>query len=188
MKRKYRCRWAQASELEIKYHDKEWGVPIHNDRKLFESLTLEGAQAGLSWSTILKKRANYRKAFLNFDPKKVAKFSKRDINRLMKDEGIVRNELKIGSTINNAKRILEIKEEFGSFSKYIWQFVDEAPVKNSWRSLKQIPSKTEESTLMSKELKKRGFRFVGPTTCYAFMQAVGMVNDHETRCFRYKEV
>ena len=188
MSKQYRCRWAQGSDLEAGYHDKEWGVPLRSDRKLFEFLTLEGAQAGLSWSTILKKRKNYRKAFLNFNPEKVARFDKRKIERLMLDEGIVRNRLKIESTVNNAKRLLEVQKEYGSFSKFVWQFVDGTPKQNRWRTLKQLPSETEESREMSRALKKLGFRFVGPTICYAFMQAVGMVNDHELRCFRHAEV
>lgn len=182
-----KCPWPSNSLME-KYHDEEWGVPLHNDRKLFEFLTLEGAQAGLSWQTILNKRTNYRRAFANFDPKKVAKFTKRDVNKLLKDEGIIRNRLKIESTINNAQRFLEVKKEFGTFDKYMWGFVDGKPIKNKWRSMSQIPAKTKISDIMSKDLKKRGFKFVGSTICYAHMQATGMVNDHITSCFRYKQV
>lgn len=170
------------------YHDKEWGVPVHSDRKHFEFLVLEGAQAGLSWSTILKRREGYRKAFANFDPKKVAKFTKRDVNRLLKDPGIIRNKLKVTSAINNAQRFLEIQQEFGSFDKYIWQFVGGQPIKNKWTKMSQLPAVTEESKALSRDLKKRGFTFVGPTIIYAHMQAVGMVNDHVVGCFRYKEV
>ena len=170
------------------YHDKEWGVPVHSDRKHFEFLVLEGAQAGLSWSTILKRREGYRKAFANFDPKKVAKFTKRDVNRLLKDPGIIRNKLKVTSAINNAQRFLEIQQEFGSFDKYIWQFVGGQPIKNKWTKMSQLPAVTEESKALSRDLKKRVFTFVGPTIIYAHMQAVGMVNDHVVGCFRYKEV
>ena len=187
-KKQIRCVWVGDSSLMKHYHDKEWGVPVHNNRKLFEFLILEGAQAGLSWSTILKRRKNYRKAFDNFDPKKIAKYSKKDIRRLLSDSGIIRNRLKIAATINNAKRFLEIQKEYGSFDKYIWQFVKYKPIKNTFKKLTQLPAKTKESEAMSKNLKKRGFRFVGPTICYAFMQAVGMVNDHVTNCFRYDEI
>lgn len=169
------------------YHDKEWGVPLHDDRKLFEFLILEGAQAGLTWQTILKKRENYRKAFHNFDSNKIAKYNKHDVERLLGNSGIVRNRLKIEATIANAKKFLEIQKEFGSFDKYIWQFVKYKSINNNFKSLKKIPAKTKESDAMSKELKKRGFKFVGSTICYAFMQAVGMVNDHLTGCFRYNE-
>ncbi len=171
------------------YHDEEWGVPVRDDLLLFEFLCLEGAQAGLSWSTILKKRENYRKAFEKFDPKKVAGFDNRRIDRLLKDPGIVRNRLKVASSVSNAGIIVKkIQKEFGSFSEYIWNFVDGQPVQNGWKSLKEIPSETEVSQKMSKDMKKLGFRFVGPTVCYAFMQAVGMVNDHVVGCFRYKQV
>ncbi len=170
------------------YHDEEWGVPVRDDRLLFEFLCLEGAQAGLSWSTILKKRENYLKAFEKFDPKKVAGFDNRRIDRLLKDPGIVRNRLKVASSVSNAGIIVKIQKEFGSFSEYIWNFVDGQPVQNGWKSLKEIPSETEVSKKMSKDMKKRGFRFIGPTICYAFMQAVGMVNDHVAGCFRYKHV
>jgi DNA-3-methyladenine glycosylase I len=183
-----RCAWAQGSNLDIAYHDHEWGVPVYDDRLLFEFLTLEGAQAGLSWSTILKKRDDYRRAFSNFDIAKVAKFDKQRVARLLNNPGIVRNRLKVESTIVNARRVREVQKEFGSFAEYVWQFVGAKPIQNRWRSLADIPAQTDESTQMSKDMRKRGFGFVGPTTCYAFMQAVGMVNDHEVRCFRYKEI
>jgi len=183
-----RCTWARGSDLEIAYHDREWGVPVYDDRVLFEFLTLEGAQAGLSWSTILKKRDNYRRVFSNFDIAKVARFDKRKVARLLNDTGIVRNRLKVESTVNNASRIREIQKAFGSFAEYIWGFVGGAPIQNRWRSLADLPAQTDESRRMSKDMRKRGFGFVGPTTCYAFMQAVGMVNDHEVRCFRHKEI
>ena len=182
---KHRCQWAGNDPLYQKYHDEEWGVPVHDDRKLFEMLTLEGAQAGLSWITILRKQENYRKAFSNFDAKKIAKYDSKKVEQLLLNEGIVRNKLKIASTIQNAKFFLELQKEFGSFDKYIWQFTAGKPVKNNWKSLKEIPPKTKESDAMSKDLKKRGFKFVGSTICYAFMQAVGMVNDHTVDCFRY---
>jgi DNA-3-methyladenine glycosylase I len=182
-----RCAWAQT-ELGILYHDAEWGVPQHDDRVLFEFLILEGAQAGLSWETILKKRENYRKAFARFDPKKVAKFDASDEKRLLADAGIVRNRLKISSAISNAKAVLDVQREFGSFDAYIWQFVGGQPIRNARQSPKDVPAKTPESDAMSKALAKRGFRFVGSTICYAFMQAVGMVNDHEVGCFRHKQV
>jgi len=183
-----RCRWSGTEKGMVEYHDKEWGLPLHNDRKLFEFLILEGAQAGLSWSTILKRRKTYRKAFDNFDVKKISQYKEKDFNRLMKDEGIIRNRLKIRATINSANLTIQIKKEFGSFDKYIWSFVNNKPVKNKRKSMKDIPATTEISDRMSKDLKSRGFSFVGSTICYAFMQAVGMVNDHETSCFRYKEV
>lgn len=182
---KHRCQWAGNDPLYQKYHDEEWGVPVHDDRKLFEMLILEGAQAGLSWITILRKRENYRKAFSNFDAKKIAKYDSKKVEQLLLNDGIIRNRLKIASTINNAKLFLELQKEFGSFDKYIWQFVNGKPIKNNWKSLKEIPPKTNESDTMSKDLKKRGFKFVGSTICYAFMQAVGMVNDHTVDCFRY---
>lgn len=185
--KKKRCEWGEYESM-IEYHDKEWGVPIHEDKKLFEMLILEGAQAGLSWSTILKRRSGYRKAFKNFDALKIAKFTKADVKRLLKDEGIIRNKLKIESTISNAKALLEVKKEFGSFDKYIWGFVGGRPIKNKFRKLKDLPASTEISGKMSKDLKGRGFRFVGSTICYAFMQAVGMVNDHVISCFRYKQI
>jgi DNA-3-methyladenine glycosylase I len=181
-----RCSWP-SSELDIAYHDKEWGVPVHDDRVLFEFLTLEGAQAGLSWSTILRKRENYRRAFAAFDPKKVARFDAARRKRLMNDEGIVRNRLKIESTVSNAKAFLAVQKEFGGFERYIWQFVNGKPLRNS-RKGGDIPARTAESDAMSKDLKKRGFRFVGSTICYAYMQAVGMVNDHLTTCYRYREL
>ena len=178
-----RCSWP-SNPLAILYHDKEWGTPNHDDRTLFEFLILEGAQAGLSWDTILKKRDNYRKAFDNFDPKKVARYDARKVKSLLKDPGIVRNRLKIASAIGNAKAFLKVQEELGSFDKYIWQFVGGKPIINPWK-IKKVPAFTPESDAMSKDLKKRGFNFVGSTICYAFMQAVGMVNDHAADCFRY---
>lgn len=182
---KIRCDWAGNNPIYIKYHDKEWGVPVHNDRKLFEMLILEGAQAGLNWITILKKRENYKKAFDNFEPEVVAKYKTQKINKLLKDEGIVRNKLKINSAVTNAKAFLEIQNEFGSFDKYIWRFVNGKPIKNKWKKLKELPAHTPLSDKISKDLKKRGFKFVGSTICYSFMQAVGIVNDHLTNCFRY---
>jgi len=184
---KTRCAWCTSDRLYVLYHDKEWGVPVHNDRKLFEMLTLEGAQAGLSWLTILRKRENYRKAFNNFDPVKMAGYNARKVKTLLNNEGIVRNRLKIAATVSNAKAFLAVQKEFGTFNNYIWQFVGGEQIKNKHRSLKDILPTTPESDAMSKDLKKRGFRFVGSTICYAFMQAVGMVNDHTTDCFRYKE-
>jgi len=172
----------------VEYHDKEWSVPVHDDRALFEFLVLEGAQAGLSWQTVLNKRENYRKAFHAFQPSKIAGYNNRDAQRLLRDPGIIRNRLKIQATINNAKQILEIQKEFDSFDKYIWQFVGDKPIKHRFKSLNEIPATTSESDAMSKHLRKRGLRFVGPTICYAFMQAVGMVNDHTTKCFRYDTV
>lgn len=183
---KQRCEWCGDDPLYVAYHDDEWGVPVHDDRHLFEMLILEGAQAGLSWSTILKKRENYRKAFDKFDVKKIAKYDKAKVAKLLADPGIVRNRLKIAATIQNARAFLEVQKEFGSFDRYIWQFVEGKPKKNKWQSLKEIPPKTAESDAMSKDLKKRGFSFVGSTICYAFMQAVGMVNDHVVTCFRYR--
>ncbi len=183
-----RCSWAGGGPLMLAYHDKEWGVPVHDDRTLFELLTLEGAQAGLSWETILKKRENYRRAFDNFDAARIARYSERDVERLLADTGIVRNRLKIAATVNNAQRFLEVREEFGSFEEYVWRFVDGRPIKNSFRAVSEVPSKTEESEAMSAELRGRGFKFIGSTICYAFMQAVGMVNDHSVGCFRYAEV
>ena len=182
-----RCSWAR-SEPNIKYHDEEWGVPLHDDRRLFEFLVLEGAQAGLSWETILKKRDNYRKAFNRFDPKAIARYDDRKIEQLLSDPGIIRNRLKIAAAIQNARSFLAVKKEFGSFDTYIWQFVEGRPKINSVRSAKQLPAQTNESQAMSRDLLGRGFKFVGPTICYAFMQAVGMVNDHMVSCFRYKEV
>ena len=178
-----RCAWA-SGELLARYHDEEWGVPVHDDRTLFEFLILEGAQAGLSWSTILNKRENYRKAFAGFDPRKVARYDRRRAGQLLYKADIVRNKLKIASTIPNAKVFLAVQEEFGTFDRYIWQFVEGKPRQNLPRSLKQVPARSPDSDAMSKDLKKRGFTFVGPTICYAFMQAVGMVNDHVAGCFR----
>src|SRR5712664_711738 len=185
-----RCDWAAFSSnpLMIEYHDKEWGVPVHDDKTLFEFLVLEGAQAGLSWETVLNKRENYRKAFNGFDPAKIARYGNRDVQRLLKDSGIIRNRLKIQATITNAKQSLAASKEFGSFDDYIWRFVGGKPIRHKFTSLGRIPSTTRESEAMSKELRGRGFRFVGPTICYAFMQAVGMVNDHTTKCFRYDMV
>jgi DNA-3-methyladenine glycosylase I len=180
-----RCAWANG-ELMVRYHDEEWGVPVHDDRTLFEVLILEGAQAGLSWSTILNKRENYRKAFDGFDPERVASYDRRRIERLLRDPGIVRNKLKVVAAVTNAKAFLSVQKEFGSFDRYIWQFVGGQPRVNSPKSMKQVPARTPESDAMSNDLKKRGFKFVGSTICYAFMQAVGMVNDHVVECFRYK--
>lgn len=182
-----RCGWAR-NELAIRYHDEEWGCPAHDDRILFEFLLLEGAQAGLSWDTILQKRENYREAFDGFDPKRVARYDSRRIRVLLTDPGIVRNRLKINSAVQNAKSFLAVQKEFGSFDRYIWQFVGGQPRINKWRSLGQVPALTSESDAMSKDLGKRGFNFVGSTICYAFMQAVGMVNDHARNCFRYRQL
>ena len=182
-----RCAWPK-SELDIAYHDAEWGVPVHDDRHLFELLILEGAQAGLSWSTILKKRENYRRAFDDFDAKKIAKYDARKVKSLLGDEGIVRNRLKIAATIQNAKAFLAVQKEFGTFDAYIWQFVAGKSIQNNRKSLKEVPARTVESDAMSKDLLKRGFKFVGSTICYAFMQAVGMVNDHSVDCFRHRQV
>lgn len=183
-----RCDWCGTDPLYVKYHDDEWGLPLHDDHRLFELLILEGAQAGLSWLTILKKRENYRRAFHGFDPQEIAKYSTQDVQRLLADPGIVRNRLKIESTIKNARGILAIREEFGSFDSFIWRFVDHQPRQNEWHSLTELPAKTTLSDSISKELKERGFNFVGSTICYAFMQAVGMVNDHIVGCFRHDEV
>lgn len=190
MKTVNRCAWSTMSnnELMIQYHDREWGVPVHDDQVLYEFLTLEGAQAGLSWLTILNKRENYRKAFDGFRPELVAKYSKTDVNRLLADPGIVRNHLKIEATITNAAKLLEARKQYGSFDKYLWEFVGGRPIKHRFKSLGNIPAETVESSVMSRDLRKRGFRFVGSTICYAFMQAVGMVNDHTTNCFRYNKV
>lgn len=179
-----RCTWA-SNELAIRYHDREWGVPQHDDRVLFEFLILEGAQAGLSWDTILKKREKYRAAFDGFDAKKIARYDRQKTQRLLRDDGIVRNRLKIASAIRNAKALLAVQKEFGSFDRYIWQFVDGKPLVNAWRLGEKLPARTAESDAMSKDLKKRGFNFVGSTICYAFMQATGMVNDHAVECFRH---
>jgi DNA-3-methyladenine glycosylase I len=182
---KYRCPWAGMDAAYIRYHDEEWGVPVHDDRKLFEMLILEGAQAGLSWLTILKRRENYRKAFSGFNPSRIARYDLGKVKALLKNEGIIRNKLKIKATIGNAKAFLLVIEEFGSFDKYIWQFVNGKPKVNARKSLRAIPATTPESDAMSKDLKRRGFSFVGSTICYAFMQATGMVNDHVVSCFRY---
>jgi DNA-3-methyladenine glycosylase I len=183
-----RCGWAGTDELYLAYHDEEWGVPVHDDRVLFEFLLLEGAQAGLSWATILKKRENYRKAFAGFDPEKVARFDRRKIERLLKDPGIVRNRLKVESAVKNARAFLKIQEELGSFDAYQWSFVEGKPIRNRWKSLEEIPAETEISDRFSRDLKKRGFSFVGSTIVYAHMQAVGMVNDHLTSCFRHRQI
>jgi DNA-3-methyladenine glycosylase I len=182
-----RCPWAQGEQY-VAYHDLEWGVPLHDDRRLFEFLILEGAQAGLSWATILKKRENYRAAFDSFDAALVARYGKKRQQQLLANVGIVRNRLKIASAIQNAQSFLEVQQEFGSFDDYIWQFVGGRPRRNGWRTMKQVPAKTPESDAMSKDLKRRGFRFVGTTICYAFMQAVGMVNDHLIDCFRHQQL
>ncbi|HEY1423343.1 MAG TPA: DNA-3-methyladenine glycosylase I [Candidatus Acidoferrum sp.] len=182
-----RCRWA-SNEWNIPYHDTEWGVPVHDDRMLFEFLILEGAQAGLSWDTILRKRERYREAFDQFDPERVARYDAKKVRALLADAGIVRNRLKIAATIGNAQAFLKVQKEFASFDKYIWQFVGGKPKINKWKTHKKLPAKTAESDAMSKDLQKRGFRFVGSTICYAFMQATGMVNDHATSCFRYRQV
>ena len=182
-----RCAWA-SNELSIRYHDEEWGVPVHDDIVLFEFLTLEGAQAGLSWDTILKKRENYRAAFDGFDPSRIARYSGRKLETLMGNPGIVRNRLKIASVVKNAKAFLKIQQEFGSFDRYIWQFVGGVPRVNAWRPSQKLPAASPQSDAMSKDLKRRGFTFVGSTICYAFMQAVGMVNDHAVDCFRYRKV
>jgi len=182
------CAWAGDDPLMRRYHDEEWGVPVHDDRVLFEVLTLEGAQAGLSWSIILRKREGYREAFAGFDPARVARFDARRRTSLMKNPGIVRNRLKIESTVSNARALLEVRKEFGSFDSYVWRFVNGKPIQNRRRALKEIPAHTPESDALSQDLRKRGFRFVGSTIMYAFMQAVGMVNDHEVSCYRHREV
>lgn len=184
---KKRCPWAVTESMQA-YHDREWGVPLHDDRGLFEFLILEGAQAGLSWSTILNKRENYRAAFARFDPKKVAKFTARDKAKLLANAGIVRNRLKIDSTIANARAFLAVQKEFGSFDRYVWAFVDGRPIDGKRKSMKELPARTEISDRLSKDLLRRGFKFVGSTICYAFMQAVGMTNDHMRDCFRYREI
>jgi DNA-3-methyladenine glycosylase I len=183
-----RCEWATRNELEQAYHDHEWGVPIHDDRRLFEFLILEGVQAGLSWSIILRKRDGYRKAFDNFDVQKISQYFDNEVSRLLVNPGIIRNRLKINATITNARAFLQVQEQFGSFDHYIWQFVHGQPMQNAWVKLADIPSSTPESKAMSRDLQQRGFKFVGPTICYAFMQAVGMVNDHLVSCFRYEEL
>jgi DNA-3-methyladenine glycosylase I len=183
-----RCVWPGNDPLYIAYHDTEWGVPTHDDRKLFEFLILEGAQAGLSWITILRKRENYRRAFDRFDPEKIARYAPKKIARLMQDAGIVRNRLKIEGAVANARAFLKVQEEFGSFDRYLWQFVGGKPIQNRWKSGKQIPATTVESDALSKDMKRRGFKFVGSTICYATMQACGLVNDHVVDCFRYRPV
>ncbi|MFX0007121.1 MAG: DNA-3-methyladenine glycosylase I [Promethearchaeota archaeon] len=183
-----RCKWAENDDQMVIYHDLEWGNPVHDDQLLFEFLILEGAQAGLSWSTILKKREEYRNAFENFDYNRIAKYTEQRIEKLMENEGIIRNRLKIEAVITNAKAFIKIKKEIGSFDKYIWKFVNYKTIDNKFIELSELPSKTEQSEQMSKDLKKRGFKFVGPTICYAFMQAVGMVNDHVQNCYRYEEI
>ena len=188
MKAKTRCPWPSDDKLMIKYHDKEWGVPLHNDRKLFEFLILEGFQAGLSWRTILYKRENFRKAFDSFDFNKVAKYNKKKINSLLKDAGIIRNKLKVEGAVANAKAFLKVRKEFGTFDKYIWSFVNGKPIQNTFNSLKEIPARTELSDKISEDLKRRGFKFVGSTIVYAHMQATGMVNDHLAICYRHKEL
>jgi len=185
---KPRCKWVGTDPLYIKYHDTEWGVPLHRDRDLFEFLVLEGAQAGLSWITILKKRENYRKAFNNFDPRKIARYDSDKVGELLLNQGIVRNKLKIMAAVQNARALIAVQKKIGSFNAYIWQFTGGRPKINVWKAYDKIPSKTKESQAMSDDLKRRGFTFVGPTICYAFMQAVGMVNDHTDDCFRYNEL
>ncbi len=186
--RNQRCGWSTTDPLYLDYHDREWGVPVHDDRKLFEMLVLEGAQAGLSWITILRKRVNYRKAFRNFVPSAVARFDRGTIRSLLDNDGIVRNRLKIESTVSNARALLKVQHAFGSFDNYLWRFVGGRPKVNTWKHLNEIPAETHESRALSKDLRSRGFRFVGPTICYAFMQAVGMVNDHVIGCVRHREL
>ncbi len=183
-----RCGWSTSDPLYIKYHDEEWGAPLHDDRKLFEMLILEGAQAGLSWLTVLRKRENYRRAFDNFDPEKIARYDEDKIQELLQNPGIIRNKLKVRAAVTNAQAYLQVQKEYGSFDKYIWQFVGGKPIVNSFHDLREIPAKTKESDAMSKDLLKRGFKFVGSTICYAHMQATGMVNDHVVSCFRYNQV
>lgn len=183
-----RCEWCGSEGIYVDYHDNEWGVPVHDDRSHFEMIILDGAQAGLSWITILKRREGYRKAFDNFDVKKVARYSDKKIQKLLTDPGIIRNRLKVTSAVENAKAFLKIQEDFGSFDSYIWQFVNGKTIHNKWENIIDIPAKTPESDAMSRDLKKRGFSFVGSTICYAYMQAAGMVNDHSVDCFRYKQV
>ncbi len=187
-KAKQRCSWAGSHDIYHAYHDKEWGVPVYDDRKLFEFLILEGAQAGLSWLTVLKKRENYRKAYDQFDPKRVAKYGAKKVKELLNNEGIIRNRLKVAASITNAQNFLKVQKEFGSFAKYMWAFVGHKPIKNKFKTMKDLPATTELSDAMSKDLKARGFKFVGSTIVYAHMQTVGMVNDHVVSCFRYKEV
>jgi len=188
MPQKRRCQWAGSDPLYQAYHDQEWGVPVYDDRRLFEALVLDGAQAGLSWITILRKRENYRRAFDNFDAEKIASYDGAKIERLLVDPGIVRNRLKVMSAIGNARAFLALREECGSFSGYLWQFVEGRPVDNRWPQASQVPTVTPQAEAMSRDLKHRGFSFVGPTICYAFMQAVGMVNDHTVDCFRHREI
>ncbi len=183
-----RCEWVTEDPIYIDYHDKEWGVPVHDDRRLFESLVLDGMQAGLSWLIILKKRENFRRAFDHFDPQKVARYDERKIDELVQNAGIIRNKLKIQAAVHNARAFLEVQEKFGSFDAFIWDFVDGRTIINSWKSIRELPATSPESEKMSKTLRQLGFRFVGPTICYAFMQAVGMVNDHIVDCFRYAEL
>ena len=183
-----RCAWARGDALQRRYHDEEWGVPVHDDRRLFEFLVLEGAQAGLSWETILRKREAYRRAFAGFDPVRVAAFGPGDVERLLGDAGIVRNRRKVESAVANARAFLAVQREFGSFDAYLWRFVGSRPVRNAWREMAEVPARTPESEAMSRDLRRRGFGFVGPTICYAFMQAVGMVNDHLVGCFRHREL
>ena len=185
---KTRCTWCGSDPLYVAYHDQEWGVPMHDDRRLFEFLILDGAQAGLSWLTILKKRENYRRAFHNFDAARIARYDAADVARLLADAGIVRNRLKINAAITNARASLEVQAEFGSLDSYFWRFVDGQPLRNAWPTLAEVPAHTPISDAMSRDLKKRGFKFVGSTICYAFMQAAGLVNDHTTDCFRYHEL
>ena len=185
---KQRCAWCGDDPLYVAYHDTEWGVPVHDDRRLFEMLTLEGAQAGLIWLTILRKREGYRRAFHDFDVTTIAGYSEHDVDRLLAEPGIVRNRLKIASVIGNARGVLAIREEFGTLDSFLWRYVDDVPRRHAWPSVADIPVRTEESDTMSRDLKRRGFRFVGPTICYAFMQAVGMVNDHTRDCYRYGEI
>jgi len=182
-----RCDWAK-NELNISYHDEEWGVPVHDERTWLELLILEGAQAGLSWDTVLKKRARYREVFDGFDPQKVARYDKKKVRELLRDAGIIRNRLKIDATISNARAFLEVQKEFGTFDAYVWRFVGGRPKQNRWKTHKRLPAKTAESDALSKDLQKRGFRFVGSTICYAFMQATGLVNDHLVSCFRYRDL
>ena len=184
---KYTCGWSSTDPIYIEYHDTEWGVPLHDDRKIFEFLTLESFQAGLSWLTILRKRGEFRKAFEGFDPEVVSQYGKAEVSRLLRDKGIVRNRLKIEAAVRNASAFVVVRDEFGSMDKYMWQFVGGRPKKNAWKSLNQIPAVTNESVMLSSDLKKRGFSFVGPTVCYSHMQATGMVNDHLVRCFRHDE-
>jgi DNA-3-methyladenine glycosylase I len=184
----HRCGWCGVDPLYVRYHDAEWGVPVHDDRRQFEFLILEGAQAGLSWLTILRKREHYRESFAGFDPERVARFTKRDVARLLKNPGIVRNRLKVEGAVRNARAFLDIQDEFGSFDAYVWRFVDGRPIVNRWRSLKQVPAVTKQSDALSRDLKQRGFAFVGSTIVYAHMQAVGMVNDHLVDCFRHGEL